>query len=138
MPVKQIIVMRRDLRNKEGQKVRTGKLLAQACHASLAFLLHKLDICDDEEDIGHLARIAPFSPAEVEWLDTGTTKVVLGVDSEKELYEIYRAACDAGIMANMVTDAGRTEFEGPTKTCIALGPDTAEALDPITGHLKLL
>jgi len=39
---KQIIVMRTDLRNSQGQKVRTGKLIAQACHASIAFLTNRM------------------------------------------------------------------------------------------------
>lgn len=39
---KQIIVIRTDLKNHQGQKVRTGKLIAQACHASIAFLTNRI------------------------------------------------------------------------------------------------
>ena len=39
---KQIIIIRTDLKNHQGQKVRTGKLIAQACHASIAFLTNRI------------------------------------------------------------------------------------------------
>jgi len=34
MIAKQVIVMRNNLRNKSGDKLRKGKLIAQGCHAS--------------------------------------------------------------------------------------------------------
>ena len=40
--IKQVIVVRTDLRNTEGQKVRTGKLFAQVSHASMAFLTNRI------------------------------------------------------------------------------------------------
>ena len=80
-----------------------------------------------------------FSEAERRWLAGAFTKVCVRVDSEAELMSVVKAAEQAGVMVRLVIDAGRTEFRGvPTPTCCALGPDYAERIDPISGHLKLL
>jgi peptidyl-tRNA hydrolase, PTH2 family len=119
---KQVIVMRRDL------GMRRGKEIAQGAHASMIWLA---------ERIRH--RRYTFSEAERQWLAGAFTKVCVRVDSEEELLGIVRAAEEHGVMVHLVIDAGRTEFRGvPTPTCCALGPDFAERIDPITGHLKLL
>ena len=134
---KQIIVIRADLRNSKGQKIRTGKLIAQACHASLAVILDlgkftankktqfELEI-KDERALGI-------------WLTERFTKICLSVDSEAELLGIYQAALNARLPVALITDAGNTEFNGvPTRTCLAIGPAWSDEIDVITGHLKLL
>ena len=50
--VKQIIVIRRDLRNSDGQKVSTGKLIVQGAHASIAFLTDKIRQHISRQDSG--------------------------------------------------------------------------------------
>ena len=76
--------------------------------------------------------------AEKEWLKSSFAKVCLVVNSEQELLDIEAKAKAAGVECHVVTDSGRTEFNGvPTKTCLALGPDYDEKIDPITGNLKL-
>ena len=114
--IKQVIVMRKDL------KMRRGKEIAQGSHASMAFLL--------EGDIpNHLLN---------GWLNNAQTKVCVSVNSQEELEEIYEKSKDAGLICNMITDLGKTEFDGvPTKTCLAIGPNKADEIDEITGHLKL-
>jgi peptidyl-tRNA hydrolase, PTH2 family len=73
-----------------------------------------------------------------EWVETGTTKICLQVQSEEELLSLYQAALKAGLEAYLVKDAGRTEFKGvETYTAVAIGPNQSEAIDKITGHLKL-
>jgi PTH2 family peptidyl-tRNA hydrolase len=55
-----------------------------------------------------------------------------------ELLAVVQKAQQAGVIAHLCVDAGRTEFHGvPTPTCCAVGPDDPERIDPITGHLKL-
>jgi PTH2 family peptidyl-tRNA hydrolase len=114
--MKQIIVMRKDL------NMKPGKMCAQAAHASMkATLLHMED------------------PRVKEWLAGKFTKIAVGVNSEEELLDVLERARAAGIIAELCTDAGLTVFDGvPTNTCIAVGPDTHENLQPITGDLKLL
>ena len=66
-------------------------------------------------------------------------KIVVRVESEQELFDIYHKAQRAGLITSLILDAGLTEFDGvPTYTCIAIGPATDDDLKPITGHLKLL
>lgn len=116
MNVKQYIIMRKDL------KMRRGKEIAQGSHASMLFLL----------------RSNKRSKAEQHWLDNRITKVCLQVNSEEELLEIHQKAIDAGLVSHIVRDAGLTEFDGvPTYTCLAIGPEEVEKVNPITGHLKL-
>lgn len=114
--MKQIIVMRKDL------KMPRGKEIAQGAHASMkATLLHLED------------------PRVKEWLSGNFTKIAVGVSSEEELIAVYDAAKAAGLIAEKIVDSGLTVFKGtPTLTCIGIGPDTHENLQPITGELKLL
>lgn len=127
--VKQVIVVRKDL------KMRRGKEIAQGSHASIAFLTRRLTLCG--YDCAN-SRGVSLSDAEKKWLDSGFTKVTLQVESEEELMKVHQAAVDAGLESHVVIDSGKTEFNGvPTKTCIAIGPDYAEKIDAITGPLKL-
>ena len=120
---KQVIVMRKDL------KMRRGKEIAQACHASIAFLTRQLQGEKTNVKISDAAR---------EWIESGFTKICVQVQSEEELMEIKNKAECAGLDVHLVTDAGKTEFDGvPTKTCLAIGPDQASKIDAITGGLSL-
>lgn len=118
--VKQAIVMRKDL------KMRRGKEIAQGAHASMAFLAKKV-----------VAREA-LTDVERSWIEGLFTKVCVRVNSEEELLTIAKSAELEGIRVEIITDAGKTEFSGvPTRTCLALGPDTVERIDRVTGRLEL-
>ena len=113
--MKQIIVIRKDL------KMRRGKEIAQGAHASMAVVLDNLKNQNVKE-----------------WLSGKFTKVVVRVESEEELLKVYNDAKKAGLIASLIQDAGRTEFNNvPTYTTVAIGPAPAEDLEPVTGHLKL-
>jgi PTH2 family peptidyl-tRNA hydrolase len=130
---KQVIVMRTKYPDGKGGtfKIRTGKMIAQACHASISFLTNKLDEYYQIKD--------SFTEAEKHWLDYDFAKICLQVETEEELLDIASKATDAGIKCHIITDNGTTEFHGvPTRTCLALGPDVPEKINAITGHLKLL
>lgn len=118
--VKQVIVMRKDL------KMRRGKEIAQGAHASMAFLAKKALAGE------------PFTEVERAWLEGLFTKVCVRVGSEEELLAVAEAAGKAGIRVAIITDSGKTEFGGiSTRTCLALGPDLAEKIDSVTGDLEL-
>lgn len=122
MNVKQVIVMRKDLH------MRRGKEIAQGSHASMAFL----------SVIAQSDGKYPLKHVEKEWLNGIFTKVCVQVNSEQELDAIAEAARKEFVTVFVITDSGKTEFAGvPTKTCLALGPDEAEKIDKITGHLEL-
>lgn len=114
--MKQILVIRKDL------NMRKGKCVAQGAHASLKATLENLN-----------------DPRVIEWLSGRFTKICVSVDSVESLVGIIAQAEKAGVIAALITDAGLTEFNGvPTMTCAAIGPDTDENLQPITGELPLL
>lgn len=131
--IKQVIVMRKDL------KMRKGKMIAQGAHVSMKVLLDcQMNTTKTYVD-GIEERLFQFDGVTNDWLNGQFTKICLSVDSEAELDSIYQKAKDADIKCAMIIDAGKTEFNGvPTKTCIAIGPDTSEKIDAITGSLKLL
>src|SRR5215468_9790644 len=90
---KQVIVMRRDL------GMRRGKEIAQGAHASMIWLALRI------RQPG-----STFTDAERRWLDGAFTKVCVRVESEEELLAVVQKAREAGIMAHLCVDAGRTEF----------------------------
>jgi PTH2 family peptidyl-tRNA hydrolase len=127
--IKQIIVIRKDL------KMRKGKMIAQGAHASMKVLLD----CQITSAHGGCERVYEFSSAINEWLNGQFTKICVSVNSEEELDALYSKAKELHIPCAMIVDAGKTEFNGvPTKTCIAIGPATADIIDRITGGLPLL
>ena len=135
MDIKQIIVIRKDL------NMRKGKMVAQGAHASMGAVLSVAQ--DKNSDRGNL-----FIPLKNEageltslglWLNGKFKKITVSVDTEKELLELTEQVKKLGIMHCLIQDSGLTEFGGvPTYTALAIGPNTSEILDPITGHLKLL
>ncbi|MCL4203279.1 MAG: aminoacyl-tRNA hydrolase [Pirellulaceae bacterium] len=124
--IKQVIVMRHDL------KMRRGKQIAQGAHAAMSFLCRRLQAAGS-------VSLDSLTDAQRAWLSGAFAKVCCRVDSEEELMLIHDKAVDAGLEVHLITDSGRTEFHGqPTRTCLAIGPDEADKIDQITGHLELL
>ena len=127
--MKQVIVMRTDL------NMRKGKMIAQGAHASLGCLV------GDDISVERLASssgIISVPIAVTQWLANGMKKICCRADSEEELLALHTKAKAAGLRSFLVTDAGHTEFDGPTNTCISIGPAPDNAIDEVTGHLKLL
>lgn len=136
---KQIIVVRKDLRNAKGEKIRTGKLIAQGAHASMKFILDSGNFYQAELDHPEQFHADLDKPHIKDWMNGIFTKICVSVDSEAELEEVYQKAKAAGLISSMIVDAGLTEFGGvPTKTCCAIGPNWSDEIDPITKHLPLL
>jgi len=122
MPVKQVIVIRKDL------KMRRGKEIAQGSHASISDLVQKVKSG------------APilFDDAEKEWYYGSFRKICLYVNSEQELTDLYEKALASGLRVSKIVDRGLTEFNGvPTFTCIAIGPHYDEQIDVLTSNLSL-
>jgi PTH2 family peptidyl-tRNA hydrolase len=134
MSTKQVIVSRTKYPDDKGGtfKLRTGKLIAQACHASLKVFFDRA---------WHLwfFSIVRLTPAMFRWSIGMFTKISVYVESEEELLEIYKKAKEANIPCSLVKDSGLTEFHGiPTYTAVAIGPDYSNKIDLITGGLPLL
>ena len=100
--------------------MKPGKLSAQVSHASVeAVLKSKKSLIE-------------------EWRDQGMKKVILKVNSLEELKDYLKKANNSGLITALIRDAGKTFFNEPTITCLAIGPDKDEKIDKIVSKLKLL
>jgi len=113
MKYKQVIIVREDL------NISCGKLCVQVAHASL-----EAAMLSDPEIVN-------------KWREEGAKKVILRVKNEEELLKYYKLAKESGLICVLIRDAGLTELEPGTITCIGIGPDEEEKIDKITGNLKL-
>jgi PTH2 family peptidyl-tRNA hydrolase len=155
--VKQVIVMRTKYPDGKGgtRKLRTGKMIAQGAHASMAFLTRRL--CVEDQAVlpildfngnpivlDTILRNSDFrrvhlTQEEQLWIEHKFTKICVYVETEEELLAVHQAALDAGLTASLIQDAGDTEFDGqPTYTAVGIGPHLSSKLKPVTGHLPLL
>ncbi|DBB03096.1 hypothetical protein WJX77_001530 [Trebouxia sp. C0004] len=110
---KQAILIRTDL------KMGTGKIAAQACHASVSAVKKSWRSKD---------------PAYKAWESSSSVKICLGVDNVKELLTLREQARDAGLATAMVSD---TEGGPPNRTVVAIGPGASSKIDAIIKQLKL-
>jgi peptidyl-tRNA hydrolase len=97
-----------------------GKLAAQVAHAAVGAFLR-----------------APREN-QMAWLQQGMPKVVVQCASEIELHALLAEAEAAGLPALLVRDAGKTVVQARTPTCVGIGPELAQRIDPITGELPLV
>jgi peptidyl-tRNA hydrolase, PTH2 family len=112
--MKQVIVVN------EALKLPRGKLAAQVAHAAVEALL-----------------LAP-TDLQRRWLREGMPKVVLRCEDEAELLALQTAAQRAGLSAGLIRDAGHTVVAAGTVTCLGIGPADDDAIDQLTGMLKLV
>jgi len=114
MELKQVIVVRNDLRMPK------GKLAAQVAHGSVEAVLNS-------------------DPKMVQaWKKQGMKKGVLKVESLAELEKIMISAKNEGLKIGLINDAGRTFLAPGTTTVLGIGPDEELRINSVTGHLKLL
>jgi peptidyl-tRNA hydrolase, PTH2 family len=114
---KQVIVVRTDL------KMGKGKLAVQVAHAAVSS--------------AEQARKYKKSWFE-SWLGENQAKICVKVDSEKELGILKGKIDEAGIPNSLIQDAGLTQLEPGTTTCLGIGPLPSDLADRYTGELKLL
>lgn len=108
---KQAIVLREDI------EMSTGKMIAQACHASLkSYKKTDNDILEA-------------------WGSGGSKKIALQSD---DLESLRRDAKTKNISSAIVKDAGMTEVEPGTVTAIGIGPAEESKIDTVTGALELI
>ena len=112
--MKQAIVVRTDI------GMGTGKLAAQASHASLKAY-----------ENSHTAR-------QSDWKADGQKKIVLAVASEREIHELAEQARREGLPNAVISDAGHTQLEPGTVTALAVGPGEENLVDRVTGDLSLV
>lgn len=118
--LKQVIVVRGDL------KMSRGKLAVQVAHASVSAVIE----C--------LLKGGEWESWLWTWYRTGQKKVTLKVRDLNSMLQVYRKAVERGLPAFLVEDAGLTELEPGTPTCVGIGPAPEDMVDKITGSLPLL
>lgn len=114
---KMVILVRNDL------KMTKGKIAAQVGHASVNCAL-----CCKKNDPKTFDK----------WSLSGQAKVVLRVDSERELFDFKATAEAQGLINSVICDAGKTQIAPGSYTCLGIGPADSSSLDKITGGLKML
>ncbi|MFA5382750.1 MAG: peptidyl-tRNA hydrolase Pth2 [Candidatus Micrarchaeia archaeon] len=115
--IKQVIVIRNDI------KLGKGKLAGQVAHASVA---------------GY-RNVKQNTPQIIDkWEMEGEKKVVVKVEGEKELMDLFQRIKDKKIPVALIRDAGLTQITPGTKTCFAIGPWYENEIDEFTRDLKLL
>lgn len=72
------------------------------------------------------------------WMSEGQKKVVLKVDTTKELFPLKVQAEDLGLTTALISDAGHTQVDPGTVTCLGIGPGSDRDIDKVVGALKLL
>lgn len=122
-----------------------GKQVAQGAHAALGAYKVALrggaggggewqEWLEDWEGCGcpKIALKAPSSSS------SSTGSASSGATEERGLLALARQAREAGLPYYSVRDAGHTQVQAGTVTCLAIGPAPAGKIDALTGGLKLL
>jgi len=113
---KVVVVVRSDL------DISKGKTAVQVAHAAVRCALE--------------SRIKA-KPWFDRWIDGGERKIVLKAPDLRTLQELQARALREGLVAILIQDAGLTEVEPGTVTCLGIGPAPEEIIDKITGQLPL-
>lgn len=116
---KMVLIVRMDI------NMGTGKIASQCAHAALE--------CYVKSPKGLLKGLKTRA-----WLMMGQPKIVLRVENENQLLSLADQAKKAGLTTCAIRDAGRTQLKPGTITVLGIGPGSADRIDSITSHLRLL
>jgi peptidyl-tRNA hydrolase, PTH2 family len=97
-----------------------GKMVAQGAHASVS-VLEKVD-----------------DKIIKEWKEQGMKKIVLKINTTTELIKMFQDLKRKGLPVALITDAGKTQIPGGSKTAFACGPITEEEGQKYFSEMKLL
>ena len=109
------LVVRKDL------KLSAGKLAVQCSHAAVSC---SLQAKKSEQRIFE------------RWTNGGARKIGLSVKDEEALRTQMGQAKSAGLITNLVKDAGHTEIPAGTITVLGIGPAPRRIIDLLIGELK--
>ncbi len=115
--MKMIIGVRKDL------DMGKGKIAAQASHAAVNCALWA------QKNNRKVFR---------KWTEQGQKKVVIRLQNLAELYKLKDECEREGLNTSIITDAGLTQIDPGSVTCIGIGPAPSEVVDSITSGYPLL
>jgi PTH2 family peptidyl-tRNA hydrolase len=116
---KQVLVVRQDL------NMSCGKISAQVAHAAVSLY----------EQAKHKRRHKKWLN---KWLNEGQKKVVVKVNNEKEIHNLFTKAKKLDLPAVLIQDRGLTEIPPGTITTLGIGPAPEAEVDKVTKNLALL
>ncbi|QGA67844.1 peptidyl-tRNA hydrolase Pth2 [Sulfolobus sp. E11-6] len=119
--VKMVIVVRSDI------KMGKGKIAAQVAHAAVSLVISIINSDNSR-----------WKEWLNEWLQKGQPKIVVKANSLDEIILRSKKAETMNLPFSIIEDAGKTQLEPGTITCLGIGPAPESLIDPITGDLKLL
>jgi len=122
--VKQVIVIRKDLR------LRKNKLVSLAIRATMQFILD-----NNESDRPDELQVK-LSQQEVHWLKNSFDNDILVVNSQDALSDIILKAELNGINVYSIFEKSKKSDEGPQLICAAFGPDEEDQISQVVGNLK--
>ena len=117
MEAKLIIGIRKDL------DMGKGKIAAQASHAAVNCATWSMK---NNKKIYK------------DWDSGGQKKIVIRLQNIHELYALKAACEELGLFTTIIMDAGKTQVDPGTVTCIGIGPAPEELVDIITAKYPLL
>ncbi|CAK9325500.1 unnamed protein product [Citrullus colocynthis] len=115
--LKLVLVVRQDL------KMGSGKIASQCAHAATGLYAELM------QSHRNLLR---------QWELCGQPKIVVTCKNQQEMNKLKDTAENIGLPTFVVADAGRTQVSAGSKTVLAIGPGPKEAMDAVTGKLRLL
>lgn len=135
MEIKQVILIRKDL------NMSRGKIASQASHSCMKVFFDSLTsiftgtstdtwyVTDSELRGWEIPAKKYFQ----EYIEGAFKKIVLAVNSEKELLDLYNLSLQKKIHCSLIKDSTLNEY-----TAVAIGPWNETEIDEITKDLKLL
>lgn len=115
--IKMVMFVRQDL------KMGKGKIASQCSHAAIG--LYKKLILNDEKNLLN------------DWEDTGSKKIVLKIQNEKDFGDILIYCEKFNIINHMIIDAGKTQIEKNSKTVLSIIDENKNLINLIKKY-KLL
>ena len=137
--MRQLIIARRDL------EMSAGKLASQVAHASMAFIVNRLEV---EPTLDTEVEASFTMPVEVwtDWFNDSITKTVCAAKNRNQLMRAISLAEEQGLREGrdffLIYDACYTELEpeeenGSTLTCIGFRPLPDEVAHKISKKYQL-